>query len=57
MKVHNNNNVESKIRIIVRNQRVHEIRMTLLISYDAHNFYESISESVEKQMERNYGKR
>jgi hypothetical protein len=60
MKVHNNNNVKSKIRNISYGQISYENLKSVsklhnnLVFYDSQRVYESISESVEKQMERNY---
>ena len=62
-KVHNNTNVKSKIRDISYGQIGYDNLKSVaklhnnLVFYDSQRVYESISESVEKLMGRNYGKR
>lgn len=63
MKVHNNNNVKSKIRNISYGQIGYDNLKSVaklynnLVFYDSQRVYESISESVEKQTKSKNDKR
>lgn len=63
MKVHNNNNVKSKIRVISYGQIGYDNLKSVsklynnLVFYDSQRVYESISESVEKQTKSKNDKR